>query len=189
MATAHRYRSISSILTGLLDRCDRWGRLSTTVTRYGSASSTLVVYPPGTSVEQRRRLRAAHAWPSLGLVLLAAVAALALGGGDAAGAAVAVTVGYAVGAVGLARSTARIRHASARASAHVSLLIADGTATAVSDDFDSLARIAAALRRADRELDCGRLTPLEHELVWAAAHQAVATIATAKRQERRSAHD
>ncbi|SMH45610.1 hypothetical protein SAMN06295885_2574 [Rathayibacter oskolensis] len=170
MTAEHPPRSITSILNRLLDRRDRWGHLTTTVTRYGSASSTLVVYPPGTPADERRRQHLAESWSTIGFVLLLAFAALALTGADAWWIASILTLLYGAGGLALARTTARTRRASAHASAHASLL-ADAT---LGDDIDHLASLAAVLRRADADLDEGELTPVEHELVWTAVHRAVA---------------
>jgi len=168
-------------LQRLLDRGDSWGHLTTTVSRYGCASSTLVVYPPGTPADERRLLRLAEALPVLGLALLSGFAALALLGADAVPLAITAATAYIAALVLLTHRTARLRQGSARVTVTASLLV---SGTGDTDDLDSLASVAAALRRADDRLRKGCFSPLEHEMVWSAAHQAVTTLHTSARRTR-----
>ncbi|QHC58639.1 DUF6611 family protein [Rathayibacter sp. VKM Ac-2760] len=172
-------RAGTRLMHRLLDRGDSWGHLTTTVSRYGSASSTLVVYPPGTPADERRLLRLAEALPVLGLALLGGFAVLALLGADAIPLAITAAALYIAGVVLLAQRTARTRQGSARVTVTASLLV---SGTGDTDDFDSLAAVAAALRRADDRLRNGHFSPLEHEMVWSAAHQAVTTLDLSSRR-------
>ncbi|PPH98425.1 hypothetical protein C5C95_09235 [Rathayibacter sp. AY1B7] len=166
------------LLLRLLDAGPRWGRHTVGASRYGVVRSELIVFAPGISVEERRRLRLHAAGPQLVVAVTAAgaVGTLAL---DRLPLLLLAALALPTASLLLlsARSTRRLRRACARR-----LVIADVDSPAVAEQ----AAIAAALRRADRLLDAGVLTPLEHEEVWACAHDRVAGRVADRRSQPRA---
>ncbi|WP_146080931.1 DUF6611 family protein [Rathayibacter sp. AY1C2] len=163
------------LLLRLLDAGPRWGRHTVGASRYGVVRSELVVFAPGTSVEERRWLRLHAAGPQLVVAVTAAgaVGTLAL---DRLPLLLLAALALPTASL-LLLSARRLRRACARR-----LVIADVDSPAVAEQ----AAIAAVLRRADRLLDAGVLTPLEHEEVWACAHDRVAGRVADRRSQPRA---
>jgi hypothetical protein len=157
------------MVSRLIDGPHRWGAYTVTVGRYGIVNYRLVLYPPGTTVQERRRIRLCRSWIAAGIasglvlfialrqaevpVIAAVLAALAL---------------YVVGAVVTARRAGAIRHRVLALAAARSTLAPDPRQTEV---CGYLAQQAAAMRDADESLDAGSCTVVEHELVWSAVYE------------------
>ncbi|MGV9669575.1 MULTISPECIES: DUF6611 family protein [unclassified Gordonia (in: high G+C Gram-positive bacteria)] len=132
----------------------------------------LVIYPPGTSPEQRRWLRLWRWVPAVvALALIAGICAAAKSGVHAAvGAAVGAVVALAV-VVPIQRRTATCRHRMCIIESW------SGPGQGVEDLVMRriIEKTAGELRTADREVAAGRMTPVEHEALWARCHEQIAT--------------
>ncbi|PZE86462.1 DUF6611 family protein [Curtobacterium sp. MCBD17_032] len=146
----------------ILDGAHRWGRLDVRpVGRTMWATRTLVVHPPGTDTRERAVLRAAHAWPLVGVVL-AGVVTVSWTSAPSVGAVVGTAV-YVLGFLVLRRCTRRLRplvrtltvttfHGSGRPEVH-------GDARLMAVALDALSSAEEALR-------AGRIDPVAFEATW-----------------------
>jgi hypothetical protein len=153
---------VGAVRTRIVEGPHRWGRLDIRpVGRTMWATRTLVVHPPGTDRRERAVLRAAHAWPLVGLVLTAVVTVM-----WTAAPSVGTVVGlaaYALGFLVLRRCTRRLRplvraltvttfHGSGRPEVH-------GDARLMAVALDALSSAEDALR-------AGRIDPVAFEATW-----------------------
>ncbi|WP_146215828.1 DUF6611 family protein [Cryobacterium arcticum] len=157
-------RWLSPVVDG---RC-RWGSYTVAVGRYGSVGYRLVVYPPGISAQQRRRVRLCRGWTILGLVgVLGVFVAMAEGGASRLVIVIGCVAFYALGAVVVARAAGPVRKQVLELTAARSTLVPD---TWRGGECRYLASLAATLAAADQALQLGRSTPAEHEMVWSAVY-------------------
>ena len=147
----------------LLDGEHAWGSLDIQPGRFGVTSYRMVVFPPGISVSERRRVRVARGWPLWGALvwliceiwlrsLTGPLPALAL----STGAYVATGV---VATAMAAEQRSRVRTMTATVSATFRVPAAEAAR-------DTLARLALTLTDADDQLERGRISVAEHELTW-----------------------
>lgn len=139
-----------------------------TVTRYGSMNHRLVLYPPGISAEQRRRVRLWRGWMLLGMLGgLGVFLALAGAGASALVAIVSCVTFYVLGAVIVAHRAGPVRREVLELTAARSALVSDLGHTA---ECRYLAGLSATLAAADESLEHGLSSAASHELVWSAVY-------------------
>ncbi|HJT90494.1 MAG TPA: DUF6611 family protein [Mycobacterium sp.] len=147
----------------LLDGDRPWGSIDIRPDRFGVTRYRLVVYPPGISESERRRVRVARGWPLWG-ALAWIVCEIALsdmtGPWTALAISTAVYAGSGLAAVamaGAARTRVRTMAAMVMAGHH------DPVSAATRHKLETLASV---LMDADERHQRGQLTPAEHELTW-----------------------
>jgi hypothetical protein len=148
------------------DRGPTWGSMQVRPEPYGIVWYKLSVYPPGTDAQTRRWLRAREAWGGAGLVCAVATAILLMIVLPPA-----VALALALGLYAIAWVVFN-RHAGAARRRTRRLIAMDYGARSTREEVQLRTRlrgIASTLVDADRSLHAGRITPAEHELVWAAA--------------------
>ncbi|RPA56931.1 hypothetical protein EF294_20360 [Gordonia oryzae] len=150
----------------------RWGYVQIGYARQW-VRDRMVLYPPGTSVEQRRWMRAWRWLPAI-------VAAIVLGTAFVCGyvnsalvVAFAVAIAVSVGLViVVAERTRSIRTASVSVEGWTG---PDADLTSLSN-IALIRRISARLRDADSDLRDGRIDEVEYEVIWASCHTDMAQI-------------
>lgn len=147
----------------LLDGDRPWGSIDIRPDRFGVTRYRLVVYPPGISESERRRVRVARAWPMWGALVwvaceiflnnmttpwiaLAMSTAACLGSG---------LVAFAM--AGAPRARVRMMGAMVMAGHHDPISVAAR---------DRLIKLADTLMDADDRLTSGHISALQHEMVW-----------------------
>ena len=160
--------SLKRWLAPIIDGRCRWGGYSVAVGRYGSVGYRLVVYPPGLSAQQRRRVRLWRGWTILGLGGVLGVFVVMA---DAGASELVIVSGcvafYALGALVVARAAGPVRKQVLELTAARSTLVPDTWRTG---ECRYLASLAATLAAADQALQLGLSTPAEHEMVWSAVY-------------------
>jgi hypothetical protein len=147
----------------LLDGDRPWGSIDVRPDRFGVTRYRLVVYPPGISESERRRLRVARGWPlwgALGWVVCEISLSDVTGAWTALAISTSAYVGSGVVAVTMA-GTARTRVRSMAA-----MVMAGYHDPASAATKDRLENLAAALMTADERLERGQISPANHEMVW-----------------------
>jgi uncharacterized protein DUF6611 len=147
----------------LLDGERPWGSLVVQPDRFGVTRYRLVVFPPGISEPERRRVRLARGWPVWGaLVWLACEVFLPQVIGPWT--AVAVSTGALVAIAVITTAIAGTPRTQVKSlSAVVSATIHNPDAQAARD---SLSRLALMLIDADERLGRGQISAADHELTW-----------------------
>ena len=147
----------------LLDGENRWGFVRIQVDRFGVTRYRLVVYPPGISDVERRRLRVwrgAPAWGTALFVVLEIFLQPAIGPGPA----FAVSAGTVLASAARALAKARNTRAMVRS---VGVVTMPGyTNAAIIAARDELLAKATTLTSADERVDEERMSPLDHEALW-----------------------
>ena len=147
----------------LLDGEDRWGYIRVQVDRFGVMRYRLVLYPPGISDIERRRLRiwrGAPLWGAVVWVLSEILLQQAVGPGPALVVSTGTVLALAAVALVKARTTRRLVRSA-------SVMTMPGYTTAATIAArDGLLDKAAALTAADKRVDEQRMSPLEHEALW-----------------------
>jgi hypothetical protein len=150
-------------LRRLLDGDSPWGSFDIQPDRFGVTRYRLVVYPPGITESERRRVRVARGWPLWGS-LVWIVCEILLGHTIAPWAAfagsTAAFIGSGIAAIwtaGPPRSRVRTMAAMVMSGYH------DPVSRAVRDRSEDL---AGTLMEADERLAAGQMSPAEHEMVW-----------------------
>ena len=127
-----------------------------------------MLYPPGISAKQRRRVRLWRGWVVLGLVgVLGLFISLAEAGASRL---VIITVCagfYALGAVAVAHSAGPIRWQVLELTATRSNFAPESRHIA---ECGYLMRLVVTVQTADESLNRGVLAPADHEMVWAAVY-------------------
>lgn len=148
----------------LLDGGHTWGSLQVSPTRYGITRYRLVVFPPGTSADDRMLLRIWRAWPTWGMATFLILEILLVPAiGAVAALWISATVFLGAGAVVMAmtattRGDVRTMTAIRRAGVHDPL---------AAEQFVEFYGLAHDLVEADGRLAAGEIQPVEHELlVW-----------------------
>jgi hypothetical protein len=140
-----------------------WGSIDIRPDRFGVTRYRLVVYPPGISPAERRRVRVARGWPLWGAVawILLEITTTQLTGPWTALAISTSTVvaGGLIAAwlAGDARRRVRVLTTSTMVGCR------DPQAQAAAQRLKAL---AGTLFEADDRVRDGRMTPAEHELIW-----------------------
>jgi len=131
--------------------------------RFGVTRYRLMVYPPGISVTERRRVRVARGWPLWGVAAwIVAPIFLTHVLGPWTALAVSTTAVLALGVI--ARMLAEPARAQVRTmTAAVLVGYPDPRSFA---ERDQIQRLGIRLIRADESLADGRLTAAEHESIW-----------------------
>jgi hypothetical protein len=142
---------------------DTWGMLRVGYARHW-AQYRVSVFPPGINDHERIRLRIWMAAPIWGLLLWLAIWILvsAIGVGHA----VSIPVSVVITAAVIARSAAAASP-TRRLVRQMTVWTGDGEEPTSSSERDRLLRMVDLLRHTDAELRAGRISPVEHEAVWA----------------------
>jgi len=147
----------------LLDGDRPWGSIDIRPDRFGVTRYRLVVYPPGISESERRRVRVARGWPLWGaLVWVMCEMFLSNTTGPWTAFTISTTACLGSGLVAFAmagtpRTRVRTMAAMVMAGHHDPI---SGAAR------DRLKELAATLLEADERLAGGRISATQHELVW-----------------------
>jgi uncharacterized protein DUF6611 len=147
----------------LLDGDRRWGSIDIHPDRFGVTRYRLVVFPPGISDADRRRVRVARGWPLWGALVWVVCEiwfSHVTGPWLAVATATAIYLGLGVVttmAAGDQRRQVRTAGAMVMAGQH------DPLSTAARDAVKSLAGV---LLEADERLADGRISATQHELAW-----------------------
>lgn len=139
--------------------------------RFGVTRYRLVVYPPGISHTERRRVRVARGWPLWGVAAWI-VADVYLSNVLNPWIALAVSIAVALGLGAIATAMAPQRGQVRTMTAAVMVGRPDLGSTA---ERDIIQRLGVQLIRADEALDDFRLTPAEHEMLWWQAYNEIGT--------------
>lgn len=147
----------------MLDGENRWGFVRIQVDRFGVTRYGLVVYPPGISEAERRRLRVwrgAPVWGAALWVVTQILLAPVLGPWPA----LTITTSVVTGLVVIALRRAGGLRASVRMICVVTM--PGYTTEAMVADRERLRAMAATLLDADERVDAQRMSPLDHEALW-----------------------
>jgi hypothetical protein len=156
-------RTCEHLLSCLLDGDRPWGSIDVRPDRFGVTRYRLLVYPPGISRTERRRVRVARSWP-LWSVATWSVAQIYLGGVLDPWIAIALSIGFALGVGAIVAAVAGYQRKQVRTmTAAVMVGRPDLSATA---ERDTIQRLGVRLIRADKALADGTLNAVEHESVW-----------------------
>lgn len=147
----------------LLDGEAVWGAMDIRPERFGTTRYTLLVYPPGISEGERRRVRVWRGWPVWGTLLLV-VSAICLSQAMNPMVALAVSVAAYLGTgvatftmAGLQCTQVRTMRVTAWAGYH------DPVSTELCHQLRGL---AATLLDADEQRRLGQISPIEFESAW-----------------------
>jgi hypothetical protein len=147
----------------LLDGECAWGSLDIRPDRFGMTRYRLVVYPPGITESERRRVRVARGWPLWGFLVWVICEILLSNLTDPSTALIvsaAAWLGSALAAFAVAGpSRARVRTTAAMVMAGYH----DPVSAAARDRLEEL---AATLMRADDRLASGDISAAQHEMTW-----------------------
>ncbi len=147
----------------LLDGENRWGYVRTQVDRFGVTRYRLVVYPPGISDVQRRRLRiwrGAAVWGAALWVLSEIVLQQLVGPWTA----LAASTGGVVALAAVAKAKAGETRTMVRSMGVVTM--PGLTEVATIHSRDELLAMAMTLTAADDRVDEEHMSPLDHEALW-----------------------
>jgi hypothetical protein len=147
----------------LLDGDRPWGSIDIRPDRFGVTRYRLMVYPPGISEAERRRVRVARGWPLWGaLVWVTCEIFLSnlTGPWTAFAASTAAYIGAGLGAkVRAGEPRTRVRTMAA--------MVMAGQREPISGAArDRLEGLAATLLEADDRLTGGHISAIQHEMVW-----------------------
>lgn len=147
----------------VLDGDTAWGAMSVRPQRWGATSYRIVIYPPGVSVEERRRVRIWRGFPEWGALLwLSAAAALSGLTDPGTAAAIATAAALSAGATSFARAKTLRKQVH---SAEVTLPYPNSDIT-VLVRARLIESIGTAMTDADNRLRGGELSPSDHEAMW-----------------------
>lgn len=147
----------------LLDGDRPWGSIDIRPDRFGVTRYRLVVYPPGISESERRRVRVARGWPLWG-ALVWVVSEIFMNNMTTPWIALAMSTAACLGSGLVAFTLAGEPRTRVRAiAATVMAGYRDPTSVAARDRLEGL---AATLMDADDRLASGHISALQHEMVW-----------------------
>jgi len=147
----------------LLDGERRWGSLDVQADRFGITRYRLVVFPPGISHPERRRVRLARGWPLWGaLVWVICEIWLTHVTGPLTALGLSTAALLAVGVItttiaGTPRTLVKTLCTSTSATFHN---------PEAEEMRDRLGRLALTLIDADEQLERGQISAADHELTW-----------------------
>lgn len=155
----------------LLDGAAQWGAVNVRAERFGITRYWLVVYPPGITAAERRRIRAWRGWPLWGAVLwVVSLVALAhlLGGWT--------PVLLSTAAYAAAGSVTYVRAGDLRAKVRAAdVMIMPGSRDQQALTASATIRVlAATMIHADQQLRTGAITPTIHEAIWWRVYRSLA---------------
>ncbi|BBZ32046.1 DUF6611 family protein [Mycolicibacterium confluentis] len=154
----------------LIDSRALWGSLDVRPDRFGTRY-LLVVYPPGITATERRRVRIWRGWPLWGTLLalvMAATLGRSLGTPTAVG--ISIALSLSVGALVFVRAgqtRTRVRTVGG-------LMLATAHDPKAAQTCRRIETLAATMLQADGHLRAGDITPTEHELIWWSVYDAIA---------------
>ncbi|MGX9787544.1 DUF6611 family protein [Mycobacterium sp. MMS18-G62] len=147
----------------LIDGDRPWGSIDIRPDRFGVTRYRLVVYPPGISESERRRVRVARGWPQWG-ALVWIVSEIVLSHTIAPWAAFAMSTAAFLGSGLVAFAMAGTPRTRVRTMAAMVMVgFPDPVAGAARDRLETL---AATLMEADDRLAAGHISAIHHEMVW-----------------------
>ena len=147
----------------ILDGETAWGSMSVRPQRWGATSYRIVIYPPGVSVEERRRVRIWRGFPEWGALLwLSAAAALSGLTEPGTAAAIATVATVSAGAIALTRAQ---RHRQRVRSMEV-ILPSQNSDISVLVRARLIESIGTTMTDADKRLRDRQLSPSDHEVIW-----------------------
>ena len=164
-ATPH---AVSRLWRHLLDGERAWGSVDTWHARHGMTRHRLVVFPPGTNLAERRRLRLWRGWPLWGAALwivsevvlsnqLAPIPAVA------ASTSIYLLSGYcAFVMAGTPRTQIRVE---------VAITMSDLPDLGAEARRENIGRHAKLLVDADKRLATRHITAAEHEMIWSEVYR------------------
>lgn len=147
----------------LLDGDRRWGSIDVRPDRFGVTRYRLVVYPPGISDAERRRVRIARGWPLWG-VLLWVVSEIWFGQMVGPWTALSMSVAVFLGSGLVAFAVAGAPRTRVRTMGAI-VMVGQYDPVAVAAR-DRLAALAQTLMDADEQLADGHLSTTAHESIW-----------------------
>lgn len=158
-----RYRLLSCAWHQLLDGDRPWGSIDVRPDRFGVTRYRLVVYPPGISETERRRVRVSRGWPLWGAAVWI-VAQIYLSNVLTPWVALALSISFTLtlGLVAAAMSgplRAQVRTMSA------AVMVGRPELGSIAER-EQIQRLGVQLIRADESLAEGELTATEHESIW-----------------------
>lgn len=147
----------------LLDGENRWGFVRIQIDRFGMTRYRLVVYPPGISDVERRRLRIWRGAPIWGVALwlMAEIFIQQLTGPWSA---LVISVGLVLALAAVAATKAGETRTKVRALSVATMPGHTGAAAVAARD--ELLAMAMTLTFADERLDEERMSPIDHEALW-----------------------
>jgi hypothetical protein len=147
----------------LVDGDRAWGSIDIRPDRFGVTRYRLVVYPPGISESERRRVRVARGWPLWG-ALVWVLCEIFLNNMTTPWIALAMSTAACLGSGLVAFTMAGAARTRVRAiAATVMAGYRDPTSVTARDRLEEL---AATLVDADDRLASGHISALQHEMVW-----------------------
>jgi hypothetical protein len=147
----------------LLDGDRPWGSLDIRPDRFGVTRYRLVVYPPGISESERRRVRVARGWPVWG-ALVWVTCEIFLSNATGPWTAFAISTSACLGAGLWAFATAGAPRTRVRT---IAAMVMAGYHDPISRAArDRLEELAATLLEADERLSDGHISATQHEMVW-----------------------
>jgi hypothetical protein len=146
-----------------LDGDRPWGSIDVRPDRFGVTRYRLVVYPPGINASERRRVRLARGWPLWG-ALVWVICEVWLNQALAPWAAVAISTAAYLGAGAVSVAMAGPSSSQVRT---IGAMVMAGHRDPISVAArDRLEALAARLLEADELLTSGRISAIQHEMVW-----------------------
>ncbi len=165
----------------LLDGENRWGYARIQVDRFGVTRYRLVVYPPGISDEERRRLRIWRGAPVWGGTLWV-LSAIFLHDAMGPWLTFAVSTGSVLALAVVALAKTGENRTLVRSMGVVTM--PGYTTAAMLAARDELLAKAMTLTTADRRLDEERISPIEHEVLWWQVYEELAAPSASVRKMR-----
>jgi len=147
----------------LLDGDRPWGSIDVRPDRFGVTRYRLVVYPPGISETERRRVRVARGWPLWG-ALVWVMCEIWLSQAIAPWPAFAVSTAACLGSGSVAFAMAGAPRTRVRTMA--AMVMAGHHDPISRAGRDKLEALAVTLADADDRLASGHISAIQHELVW-----------------------
>jgi hypothetical protein len=147
----------------LLDGERPWGSIDIRPDRFGVTRYRLVVYPPGISESERRRLRLARGWPLWG-ALVWVTCEIFLNNLTGPWTAFAISTAACLGSGVVAFAKAGTPRTRVRT---IAAMVMAGHHDPISGAArDRLEGLAATLMEADDRLTSGHISAIQHEMVW-----------------------
>jgi hypothetical protein len=147
----------------LLDGDQPWGSIDIRPDRFGVTRYRLVVYPPGISDSERRRVRVARGWPLWG-ALVWVTCEIFLNNMTGPWTAFAISTAACLGSGLVAFAMAGAPRTGVRT---IAAMVMAGHHDPISAGArDRLEGLAATLLEADELLTSGQISTIQHEMVW-----------------------
>ena len=162
----------------LLDGENRWGFVRIQADRFGVTRYRLVVYPPGISDTERRRLRIWRGSPIWGAALWA-VSEIFLQQWIGSWSALAISTGTVLALAVVALAKTGDSRTQVRAMTVVTMVGYTDTTTIAARD--TLLKRAMTLTAADEQVDEDVMSPLDHEALWWTVYDQLAPSGTVAR--------